>query len=128
MCLACMYRCALSACLVPTPDLLEQGLQMGVSCHMHAGNQIRTLNHGAILQHLPLPRPQQNSLFLKNRYLPVNFSLKVEEKRKGKNSEAEVSGNLHHGAADSGDSGLNQQSGKTDDHRSPVTGNEGHKR
>ncbi|XP_028609315.1 ankyrin repeat domain-containing protein 30A isoform X2 [Grammomys surdaster] len=50
---------------------------------------------------------------------------KVEEKRKYKNNEAELSGNLHRGAADSG-ADVKPQTGDTDNQQFPRKGSEGH--
>ncbi|XP_051011177.1 ankyrin repeat domain-containing protein 26-like [Acomys russatus] len=51
---------------------------------------------------------------------------KAEEKRKCKNNEAEVSGNLYSGATDSDGNGLNRQSGKAGNQQAPMKGCEGH--
>ncbi|CAO2606351.1 Ankyrin repeat domain-containing protein 26 [Lemmus lemmus] len=53
---------------------------------------------------------------------------KVEEQRKYKNNEAELSGSLYSGAADSVGNGVNQQSGKADDQQFPMKGNKEHDR
>lgn len=60
--------------------------------------------------------------------LPVNFSLKVEERRKYKNNEAKLSGSLYNGAADSVENGVDQQSGKTDDQQFATKGSKEHDR
>ncbi|XP_038175081.1 ankyrin repeat domain-containing protein 26-like isoform X3 [Arvicola amphibius] len=53
---------------------------------------------------------------------------KAEEKKKYKDNEAKLSGNVYSGAADSVENGVNQQSGKTDEQQLSVKGNKEHER